>query len=86
MKYTLVAIPQDNILKKINEIRNYLYLNDFLRFFELIMQKDAKDEHDGAWKGDDISYDYIHPKILKLYKNQIPQKIKISRSTSRFDL
>ena len=68
------------------EYQEYLYLNDFLRFFELIMQKDEKDEYDGTWKGDDISYDYIHPKILKLYKDQIPQKIKISRSTSRFDL
>ena len=63
------VIPQ-----AIFEFQEHLYLNNFPRFFELIMHSDDK------------SYDDISPRILAKYKNQIPQKIKVGVSSARFDL
>lgn len=63
------VIPQ-----AIFEFQEHLYLNDFQRFFELIMHEDAN------------SYDDISPRIIEKYKDQIPQKIKVGKSSARFDL
>ena len=55
------------------EYQQYLYFNDIKRFYELIMT-------------DELNYDNIHPKMLKMYKDEIPQKIKVHLSSSKFDL
>ena len=82
MKYTLVAIPQDNILKKINEIRNYLYLNDF-RYKNRPLKDDSHITLAQVEINDVQSIDAIKDQFALILKGQLKLQIKYKKIENR---